>query len=106
MRSVDFSKEHNIRLVIPFTSKDDEVFNNPSIYQINTPQSYLHSEVFDHFTRQFPNANLIILDTTDGRDQYKKEFLEGLDKDTFEKKGDTITHTFTKKELQKKYDYF
>ncbi len=74
----DFSKEHNIRLVIPFTSKDDEVFNNPSIYQINTPQSYLHSEVFDHFTRQFPNANLIILDTTDGRDQYKKEFLEGL----------------------------
>ena len=30
-----------------------------------------------------------------------KEFLEGLDKDTFEKKGDTITHTFTKKELQK-----
>lgn len=29
-----------------------------------------------------------------------KEFLEGLDKDTFEK-GDTITHTFTKKELQK-----
>ena len=30
-----------------------------------------------------------------------KEFLEGLDKDTFERKGDTITHTFTKKELQK-----
>lgn len=74
----DFSKQHNIRLVVPFTSKDDEVFNNPSIYQINTPQSYLYSEVFEHFTRQFPNANLIVLETTDGKDQYKREFIEGL----------------------------
>ena len=74
----DFAKKHNIRLVVPFTSKDDEVFNNPSVYQINTPQSYLYSEVFDHFTRQFPNANIILLNTTDGKDQYKKEFIEGL----------------------------
>ena len=74
----DFSKEHNIRLVVPFTSKDDEVFNNPSIYQINTPQSYLYSEVFEHFSRQFPNANLIVLETSNGQDQHKKEFLEGL----------------------------
>ncbi|NMA74106.1 MAG: LysM peptidoglycan-binding domain-containing protein [Bacteroidales bacterium] len=74
----DFSKQHNIRLVVPFTSKDDEVFNNPSIYQINTPQSYLYSEVFEHLTRQFPNANLIVLETTSGKDQYKKEFIEGL----------------------------
>ena len=74
----DFAKKHNIRLVVPFTSKDDEVFNNPSVYQINTPQSYLYSEVYDHFTRQFPNANIILLNTTDGKDQYKKEFVEGL----------------------------
>ena len=36
-----------------FSSKEGEVFNNPFIYQINTPQSYLYSEVYEHFTRQF-----------------------------------------------------
>ncbi len=38
--------------------------NNPAIYQINTPQSYLYSEVYEHFTRQFPNANVIFIEPT------------------------------------------
>ena len=55
----DFADKHDIRLVIPFMSKDNTVFRNPSVYQINTPQSYLYSEVYDHFVRQFPNACLL-----------------------------------------------
>lgn len=73
----NFAKKHDIRLVIPFTSKDNTVFNNPSIYQINTPQSYLYSEVYEHFTRQFPNANVIIIETTTV-DHDKAEFIKGL----------------------------
>lgn len=34
----EFAKKQNTRLVIPFTSKDNTVFQNPAIYQINTPQ--------------------------------------------------------------------
>lgn len=73
----DFAKKNNIRLVIPFTSKGNEVFNNPSIYQINTPQSYLYSEVYEHFTRKFTNANVIFLDAEDG-DKDKADFIKGL----------------------------
>ena len=58
----DFAQKNDIRLVVPFTSKDNNVFRNPSIYQINTPQSYLYSEVYDHFVRQFPNANVIFIE--------------------------------------------
>jgi LysM repeat protein len=72
-----FAKKNNIRLVIPFTSKDSEVFQNPAIYQINTPQSYLYSEVYEHFTRQFVNANVIILETG-STDQDKADFIKGL----------------------------
>lgn len=72
-----FAKKNNIRLVIPFSSKDNEVFNNASIYQINTPQSYLYSEVYEHFTRQFPLANVIILEASD-KDKEKEEFISGL----------------------------
>lgn len=73
----DFAEKHNTRLVIPFTSKDNSVFRNPSIYQINTPQSYLYSEVYDHFLRQFTNANVIFIEGSVGTKD-KVDFIKGL----------------------------
>ena len=73
----DFAQKNDIRLVVPFTSKDNNVFRNPSIYQINTPQSYLYSEVYDHFVRQFPNANVIFIEASTGTKD-KVEFIKGL----------------------------
>lgn len=73
----DFAQKNSIRLVVPFSSKDNSVFRNPSIYQINTPQSYLYSEVYDHFVRQFPNANVIFIEASTGTKD-KAEFIKGL----------------------------
>lgn len=73
----EFSKKNDIHLVIPFTSKADEVFNNPSVYQINTPQSYLYSEVNEHFIRKFPNSNVVIIENSDV-DKDKIEFIKGF----------------------------
>ena len=70
----EFANKHHIRLVIPFTSRDNTVYRNPDIYQINTPQSYLYSEVYDHFTRQFPKAHVIFLNATAGAEE-KAEFI-------------------------------
>lgn len=72
-----FAQKNGIRLVIPFTSKDNTVFRNPAVYQINTPQSYLYSEVYDHFVRQFPNANVIFLEASHGTKD-KEEFIKGM----------------------------
>ncbi len=73
-----FAEKHHIRMIVPFSSKDDEVFNNPYIYQINTPQSYLYSEVYEHFTRLFRNdMNIIFVDTQDDSKD-KAEFINGL----------------------------
>ena len=73
----DFAKKNDIRLVIPFTSKDNTVFRNPAIYQINTPQSYLYSVVYDHFVRQFPNANVIFIEAN-SKTKDKADFIKGL----------------------------
>jgi LysM repeat protein len=71
-----FADRYGIRLVVPVL-KDDEVFQNGCIYQVNAPQSYLYSEVYERFTGQFPNGNVIILDMhTEDKD--KGEFIEGL----------------------------
>jgi LysM repeat protein/ABC-type branched-subunit amino acid transport system substrate-binding protein len=73
----DFAQQNNIRLVIPFTSRDNTVFQNAAIYQINTPQSYLYSEVYDHFVRQFPRAHVIFIESAEPSDD-KAEFIKGL----------------------------
>ena len=71
--------------MIPFSQKGEEVFNNPAVYQINTPQSYLYSEVYEHFTRQFPNAHVIFIEPISA-DKEKAEFISGL-------KQELSTHT-------------
>lgn len=73
----DFAEKNKIRLVVPFTSKSNEVFNNPYVFQINTPQSYLFSEVYEHYLRKFSNAHVIFLDAETG-DNDKTEFINGL----------------------------
>ena len=73
----DFAQKHNIRLVIPFTKDNDAVFRNSAVYQINTPQSYLYSEVYDHFVRQFPSANVVFIESAHGSRE-KADFVKGL----------------------------
>ncbi len=75
----EFAKKHGIRLVVPFSSKNTEVYNTPTIYQINTPQSYLYSEVYEHFLRCFreKNPQIFFVDTNDGNSD-KAEFIKGL----------------------------
>ena len=88
----DFAQKHHIRLVIPFTSKDNTVFRNSAIYQINTPQSYLYSEVYDHFLRQFPGANVVFIEATEGSAE-KAEFIKGL-------KEELQSHGYTPKTVK------
>ena len=96
-----FAEKNDIRLVIPFSSKGEEVFNNPAIYQINTPQSYLYSEVYEHFTRQFPNAHIIFIEPT-SEDKEKAEFISGM-KQELKSKGismKTVNENATKDMLK------
>ena len=73
----DFAQQHNIRLIVPFAPKVDEVFNSPLLYQINTPQSYLYSEVYEHFIRKFGQSNVVFLDDGTG-DPEKADFIKGM----------------------------
>lgn len=97
----DFAEKNNIRLVIPFSKKEEEVFNNPSVYQINTPQSYLYSEVYEHFLRQFPNAHVIFIEPAVA-DKENEEFIKGLKQELTEKRisMQTVSENATKETLK------
>ena len=73
----NFADKHDIRLVVPFAPKVDEVFNNPQVYQVNTPQSYLYSEVYEHFIRKFKSNTIIFLNANNGEEE-KKDFINGM----------------------------
>ena len=70
-----WSTAHQVPLVLPMNAAADDVFNNPYVYQLNTPQSYFNQEIYNHFLEQFPDPNVIILDA----DEYRRnEFIDGL----------------------------
>ena len=70
-----FADTTGIRVVIPFARQVDAVFTNPYIYQVNTPQSYFYSEVYDHFFMQFPHPNVVFFEAPEERDD---ELISGF----------------------------
>lgn len=75
-RVAQFAEEHQIKYVIPFTSKNDDVLSNPYVFQVNTPQSYLYSNAAEAASNLFSNANVIILDTKQANQ--KTEYIQAL----------------------------
>ena len=70
----DFAKEHDIKYVIPFTSKNDDVLSNACVFQVNTPHSYLYSKAAERGRKLFANDNIIFVNTPDKEE--KKEFIQ------------------------------
>lgn len=73
----EFAEKNKTRVVVPFSPEVEQVFKNPYIYQVNTPQSYLYSEVYEHFLRKFSKANIVFLDAGTGQNE-KAEFIKGM----------------------------
>ena len=70
-----WSTQHQVPLVLPLNANAEDMFNNPYVYQLRTPQSYFHQEIYSHFLKQFPNPNIILLDA----DEFSRnEFIDGL----------------------------
>ncbi len=72
----DFAAEHQIKYVIPFTSRNDDVLSNASVFQVNTPHSYLFDIAAQAGSTLFANDNIIIVRTPDNEE--KPEFIQAF----------------------------
>ena len=81
-----FAKEKEISYVIPLTSKSDEPFYNPNIYQINTPQIYLYSRASLAFCNKYDSYNIILVSTEADSASSQREFINLLTQDLQEKR--------------------
>lgn len=72
----DFAQKHNIKYIIPFTSKNDDVLSNACVYQVNTPHSYLYSKAAQAGSDLFSDYNIVFVDIKDKEE--KPEFIKAF----------------------------
>ncbi len=72
----EFAEKNNIKYVIPFTSKNDDVLSNANIFQVNTPHSYLYAKASQAGCDLFANDNIILLKVP-GTEE-KTDFVKAL----------------------------
>ena len=83
-----YAKQHNIPLVLPFTVKEDEIYNNPKAFIANSLQKYIVEEGIEKFVKKYSEANIIFV--KNAYDQEEKEFATGLKKAL---EAQSISHT-------------
>lgn len=71
-----FAEKNNIKYVIPFTSRNDDVLSNANIFQVNTPHSYLYAKASQAGCDLFANDNIVLL-TVPGTED-KADFMKAF----------------------------
>lgn len=71
----DFSKERNIKYVVPFSQSNGEILNNGNIFQVNPSQKSQIDKASAAFINTFRNANIIF---ASGGQNDKMDFLSEL----------------------------
>lgn len=83
----DFSKENDVKMLIPFSSKSDDTKENPNIFQVNTPHDQLNYHMADLFIKKFSNKHVVLVKFANSKD----------DKTAF---GDTLAAMMTAKGIK------
>jgi len=80
----DFAKEKNIKYVVPFTSRNDDVLSNAYVFQVNTPHSYLYDKAAQAASKLFADDNIVLI-YTPGLEE-KTEYIQALKTEFGQKK--------------------
>ena len=83
-----FVKDKDIPLIVPFSNRKDELYNNPMAFFVNTLQAAILPDVATNFVSTFPNANVIFVEDTIKSN--KRDFINTL---TAELDRNGIPHT-------------
>lgn len=59
----ELSKKHKIPMIVPFSSKSDEVHSNPYFFVLNAPDSVQYQEVAMLFGSLFSKNNFLLIET-------------------------------------------
>lgn len=75
----NFCKKNKIKLIVPFSSSSEEIYNNPLYYAINPPKSFQQAEAGELTMELFKKDNFIFLDSPE-KDEDAAAFTDTLEK--------------------------
>lgn len=75
-----FALKKGIPLVMPFSNKQEELYDNPMVFFVNTLQSSIQPDVAKNFVTTFPDANVIFVEDTvkSNKKSFVNELIEEL----------------------------
>ncbi|MGQ1889758.1 LysM peptidoglycan-binding domain-containing protein [Thermophagus sp. OGC60D27] len=78
----DFAAQHEIKLVYPLSNVNPELYKNPYVFQVNTPDTLVFDKMATEIVRQSENFNLLAI-IPEGEDEYASGFLQKLRQKVF-----------------------
>lgn len=79
-----FCKENHIKLIVPFSSLGEELYDNPDFYAVNPPKSFLVSEAAQLTMDMFGKDNIIFLEGKE-KDDDASAFTDTIERHLLEK---------------------
>jgi LysM repeat protein len=56
-----FSKEHQVKMVYPLSNRNQELAENPFLFQVNTPDTLLFSKYAEYIVNKYDTARVLVL---------------------------------------------
>jgi ABC-type branched-subunit amino acid transport system substrate-binding protein len=78
----EFSQRHKIKLVYPLSNTNPELWKNPYLFQINTPDTLLFDKMANEIVRQASTQNLLVI-LPAGEDAYANAFMDKFRKKVY-----------------------
>lgn len=75
----DFCKTHDIKLVVPFSSAGEALYNSPNYFAVTPPKSFQQAEACELALKVFKNQNYIFIDSKES-DEDGASFTDALEK--------------------------
>ncbi len=74
----NFALENNIKVIVPFSSRTEEMKSNPNFFLINAPKSRLAQESADFLVNEFKDKNVVMVKFEDEKKNDKKEIVDSI----------------------------
>lgn len=75
----EFCKKHGIKLVVPFSSAGEAVYNSPNYFAVTPPKSFQQAEACELALKVFKKQNYIFVDSKES-DEDGASFTDALEK--------------------------
>lgn len=74
----EFAISHNVKMVVPFSSRTEEMKSNPNIFLVNAPKNKVAEETAKHIVSEFKDKNVVVVKFKTEKNNDKQEIADSI----------------------------